>query len=277
MTTAQKVIKYLAIAFAIFLIINIISGILWALFGFSFIFGLHNTQNDIISEEIETIDLQYTHIDTLDIDIAFSNLIIRNGNDFKIEGDNNHIKCKQSNQTIYIEEKEHHWFPQNNSGDLIIYIPENLEFEKVRISTGAGKINIEKIVSKRLSLEIGAGETQIGELQIKDKADIDGGAGSVIISSGLINDMDLDMGVGKTELNAKLTGNSDIDSGIGELDININNSKDDYKVKVSKGIGTIKIDGKSISEDTIYGDGENYIKVDGGIGNIRIDFKENER
>lgn len=277
MTTAQKVIKYLAIAFAIFLIVNIVSAILWALFGFSFIFGLHDRENHIISEEISTTNFEYENINTLDIDIDFSSLVIRTGEEFKVEGDNNYIQCKQNNQTIHIEEKNHHWFAKNNSGELVIYVPENLEFDKVKICTGAGKINIEKIVAKRLSLEIGAGETQIRELNVRDKADIDGGAGKVTILSGLINDLDLDMGVGKVEVNAKLTGNTDIDAGVGELDININAPKEDYRINTSKGIGSISIDGKGISDDITYGDGDNYIKIEGGIGSIKLNFKENER
>ena len=76
----------------------------------------------------------------------------------------------------------------------------------------------------------------------------------------------------KVELNAKLTGSTDIEAGIGELDVNINAPKEDYKIKASKGIGSITIDKEGISDDTIYGNGENYIKIDGGIGSIKITF-----
>ena len=38
------------------------------------------------------------------------------------------------------------------------------------------------------------------------------------------------------------------------------------------GLGSIKIDGKDISNGEIFGNGENYIEVDGGVGNIKIDF-----
>lgn len=272
MTTAQKVIKYLAIAFAIFLIVNIVSGILWGLFGLAFIFGL-NTENEVITEEMTTTNFEYEHINTLDIDIAFSSLKIKTGEELKIETNNSNINSRQNNETIHIDEKNHNWFPKNNAGEIIIYIPDNLEFDKVKISTGAGKIDIEKITTKKLSLEIGAGETKIKELNVTKEAKIDGGAGKVTISSGTINNLDLDMGVGSLEINSELIGSTDIDAGIGELDININAPKENYNIKVSKGIGNITIDGKGVSNDTIYGDGENDIEIDGGIGNIKVDFK----
>ena len=37
---------------------------------------------------------------------------------------------------------------KNNSRDLIIYIPDDLEFDKIKINTGAGRISIEKIKTK---------------------------------------------------------------------------------------------------------------------------------
>ena len=40
MTTTQKIIKYLALSFAIFLIVTIISGILGALYALSVVLGL---------------------------------------------------------------------------------------------------------------------------------------------------------------------------------------------------------------------------------------------
>ena len=259
MTTAQKVIKYLAIAFAIFLIVNIVSGI--------------NTENQVITEEMSTTNLEYENINTLDIDIPFSSLKIKNSEELKIETNNTNINCTQNNETIRIDEKEHNWFQRNNVGELIIYIPNDLEFDRVKINTGAGKIDIEKITTKKLSLEIGAGETKIEELNVTDEAKIDGGAGKVTILSGKINNLDLDMGVGSSEVNSELKGDSDIDAGIGELKINVNAPKEDYNIKVSKGIGNITIDGKTVSDDTTYGDGENDIRIDGGIGNIKIDFK----
>lgn len=273
MTTAQKVIKYLAIAFAIFLIVNIISAILCGIFGFAFIFGI-KTDNEKIRGEMISTNFEYEDIKTLDIDIAFSSLEIKSGEELKIETHSNSINCRKNNQTIQVEEKNYNWLSKNNSRDLIIYIPDDLEFDKIKINTGAGRISIEKIKTKKLYLEIGAGETRIEELEVTDKADIDGGAGKVTILSGIINDLHLDMGVGKVEINAKLIGNTDIDAGIGELAINVEAPEEDYKVKASKGIGNINIDGKNISSDAIYGDGNNYIKIDGGIGNIKVEFKQ---
>ena len=273
MTTAQKIIKNLALAFACVLIVSIISGILSALYALSGVLGLQK-EDKKIKDEMSMINFENSEVATLDIDVAFTNLIIKKGDFLIAETNNEDINCKQNNQNLQIKEKQHNWFSRNNKGDLVVYIPENLEFEKVRINAGAGKIQIENINTENLYLELGAGETIIEKLNVTDNCKIESGAGKVSILSGNINELNLDMGVGKFELTSAITGNGKINAGIGNLELNIKGDKENYTIKADKGIGSIKIDGKEVSDDVTYGDGENNIKIDGGIGSINIEFEE---
>ena len=273
MTTAQKVIKYLALAFAAFLIVSIISGILSALYALSGVLGLQK-EDEIIKDEMSKINFENSEVATLDIDVAFTNLIIKKGDLLLAETNNKNINCIQNNQNLQIKENQHSLFSKNDTGDLVIYIPEDLEFKKVKINAGAGKIQIENINAEKLYLELGAGETIIEKLNVTDDCKIESGAGKVSILSGNINELNLDMGVGKFEVTSALTGNSKINAGIGNLELNIQGNKENYTIKANKGIGSIKIDGKEVSNDITYGNGENNIKIDGGIGEIKIDFKE---
>lgn len=273
MTTAQKIIKYIATAFACFLIVSIISGILSALYALSGVLGLQK-EDKKIKDEMSMINFENSEVETLDIDVAFTNLIIKKGDLLVAETNNEDINCKQDNQNLQIKEKQHNWFSKNHKGNLVVYIPENLEFEKVKINAGAGKIQIENINTKKLYLELGAGETIIEKLNVTDNCKIESGAGKVSVLSGNINELNLDIGVGKFELASAITGKSEINAGIGNLELNIKNNKENYTIKADKGIGTIKIDGKEVADDVTYGDGENTIKIDGGIGSIKIDFED---
>lgn len=272
MTSAQKVIKYLAIAFAIFLIITIISAILNAFYALSGVLGLRK-DNEISSGEISTTNFEDIDIATLDIDVTYTNLTIKSGDFFKAETNNSDISFSQNNQDLQIKEKSHKWFSKNENQQLVLYMPKNLELEKVKINAGAGEINIENLTTKKLSFELGAGKTEIRSLNVRKECEIEGGAGKISITSGTINDLKLDMGLGEVNLNAILTGESEINAGVGNLNVKLQNGKESYKIKTDKGLGTIKIDGKEISDSEVYGDGENSIKLEGGIGNIKIDFK----
>ncbi len=273
MNTTQKIIKYLALAFAIFLIVTIFSGILTGIYIMSNILGLKKEGTETI-REISTLELEeindYAY---LDIDIKYSNLKIKIGEKFEVQTSNNNIEVNQKDNKLKILEKQNNWFWGNsNEEELIVYIPENIEFEKANIQTGAGIVNIEEIKTKKIKLNLGAGETIINNI-ISDNVDINGGVGKFTIENGIMHDLDFDLGVGETTINAKITGNNKIDTGIGRLKLNIDGNIEDYKLKVEKGIGNIKLNGKQVSNNTTIGDGENVIDIDGGIGEIVINFK----
>jgi len=272
MTSVQKIIKYLAIAFAIFLIISIISMILGGLFALSGILGLKKAIDTASNDEMIATSFEKKDINTLDIDVAFTNLTIKTGDTLKIETDNTYINSEEKNQKLEIKEKNRKWFLNHEEKELILYLPESLDFDEIRIVTGAGKVDIENLNTKKLKFELGAGETKIQKINVSNECEIDGGAGKLSILSGVINDIDLDMGVGEVNLTATLTGKNEINAGIGNLNIDLQGRKESYKIQADKGIGSIKIDGKEISNGETFGEGVNYIEVDGGIGNIKIDF-----
>ncbi len=270
MTTAQKIIKNLAIAFAIFLIIVIVSAILGGIYGLASILGL-NHQHEILGEMVVT-SFENSDVKKLDVDVVFTNLAIKVGDTLKVETNNDSILCKEGQQTLQIKEENNNWFFGENKGDLIIYIPKNMKFENMEIHTGAGKISIEELNTEKLELELGAGETEIEKLEVTRNCKINGGAGKVSVLSGTIHNFDLDMGIGEINLTANIKGKSDIEAGVGNLNITLQGDKESYKIKTNKGIGKIKIDGKEMKEAEVFGDGENDISIDGGIGNIILEF-----
>lgn len=268
MTTAQKIIKYCAIAFAIFLIVTIISAILSGIYGLSAILGLKKGT----TTEISNINLEGNLTAYLDVDVAYSNLNIKIGKEFLAQTNNKNIQCKQDGNRLKIKEKNLKWFAKDSESDLTIYIPEDLKLEEVKINTGAGKVNIESLMAQKLELNLGAGEVRIGSINA-DEADIDTGAGKFTIESGNINNLDFDMGIGETNVTAKITGKSEIDTGIGAFTLKLLESEEHYRFNVDKGIGNITIGGKSISDNQKIGSGENFIDISGGIGKIKIDFE----
>lgn len=263
MNQANKIIKYLAIAFGLFLVFNIISGLM---------FGLLSIGNIFKDESIEFKESEINqNIEILEIDVNSVNIIIKESNLFKVETNNKYIDYNQKDNKLSITEKKHNWF-KKDINDLIIYIPSNTIFKNLELKNGAGKLEIETLSTENLKLKLGAGKVEIDYLEVSKSAKIDGGAGEITILDGNINDLDMDIGVGKFTLISSVTGNSKIDAGVGELNLTLNGSKDDYKIKVDKGIGSFKISGNDIVSGTTYGNGEYIIDIDGGIGSIKIDF-----
>lgn len=268
MSRLQKIIKYLAIAFAIFLTFSIISGIMY---GISFLGSLVTNEESSITEKLNDLEINDDTL-LLDINVLSSNITIKSGDVFKAETNNKYINSEQDKNKLYIQEKKHNLFHNDNS-ELVIYIPSDTTFDGVSIETGAGKVNIETLSTKQLYLNLGAGKVEINNLNVLETTKIDGGAGEITINATNINNLDLDMGVGKLSLTSKLIGNNKIDSGIGEMNLSLIGTLEDYKIFLNKGIGQTTIDGKNIKDNNTYGTGINKLDIDGGIGSINIDFK----
>lgn len=275
MTTAQKVIKYLATAFAVFLIITIISAILSGGYALLSALGLIHTNKDIVTENLKVISKEVKEVTTLKIDLAYTNLDIKTGDDFKVETNNSKITFEENNGSVKIKEENRNWLKNDNiSSDLIIYIPEDMiAIDEIKIQTGAGKINIEKLNTQRLYLELGAGDVYIENVIATGETKIDGGVGKTELKSCEINNLKASLGMGEFTFSGKLTGKSEIDSGVGAINIDLIDNKNNYKIDVSKGLGNVTLDGQKLETDRVYGIGENYLDIDGGIGEIKIDFE----
>ena len=177
MTTAQKVIKYIALGFAAFLIVTIISAILSGGYALLRAFGLIHVDKNIVTEELKVISSEVKEISTLKIDLSCTNLDVKIGDNFKVETNNSKITFTNDNGSVKIKEENRNWLNNNKESNLIIYIPRDMiAIDETKIETGAGKINIEKLNTQSLYLELGAGDVHIENVVATAETKIDGGA-----------------------------------------------------------------------------------------------------
>ena len=269
MTTVQKVIKYLALAFAIFLAVSIIGGILSAvgLFG-----GLFSA--DAVLEETKTYSVA-AGVQNLKIEINAADLYIKEGSAFSVESNLKHLKVKENAGLLTIQETKKFTGAYKGAA-LTVNVPAGTVFDNVNLTTGAGRLTIGKLSSGMLDFELGAGDVSIDSLVATKSADIDGGAGRITIANGALKDLELDMGMGQLNLSSALTGDCQLDLGVGESNITLIGSKEDYRLELEKGLGSISIDGKNVSDYGSSGNGRNKVEINGGIGSINLEFKESE-
>ena len=159
---------------------------------------------------------------------------------------------------------------------LTLYIPTGTVFDHINLTTGAGRLTIDILSAATLDFELGAGEVIIGSLIATKSADIEGGAGQITVSDGAIKNLDLEMGVGQLNLTTALTGECRLESGVGETNITLIGNKDDYKLELKKGLGSISVDGKDVSYYGSGGNGTNKVEIHGGVGAINVNFKESQ-
>lgn len=271
MTSFQKVIKYIAIALAIFLIVSIISGIILGLSSISFLFSGKDTE--LMGEmKVYQIDGDFS---SLSVDLSGAKLKIQTADKFSVESTHKYISVKSDNGKLTISETKRFFAALPKGITVILSVPKDYVFDNAMIDTGAGKVEIDVLSCNALELSLGAGKAEIKNLTANSRADIDGGAGELNIDGGKLCNLKLDMGVGKLTLKSRIEGKSDLDYGVGETNLILLGSKTDYKIELDKGIGEARLDGESMRDDSVYGSGENFIEIDGGVGSLSIEFTEN--
>ena len=267
MTTLQKVIKYLAIAFAIFLTVSIIGGILSAVGLFGGLFS-----SDAVLEEVKTYSVT-ADIHNLDIEINAADLYIKEGDAFSVESNLKHLKVEENGGLLTIQETKK-FTGTYTDAVLTVYVPAGTVFDNVNLTTGAGRLTIGDMSSGTLDFELGAGDVSIDSLIATKSADIEGGAGRITIAGGTLKDLDLDMGVGQLNLTSALIGNCQLDLGVGESNITLIGRKEDYKLDLEKGLGNISVDGVNVSDYGSSGNGTNKVEINGGVGSINVRFED---
>ena len=232
MTAFQRVIKYLAIALAIFLIFTIVSVIAelgTGIFGFL----LHKTNTTIVDTVLIT-----DPITDLDIELKNANLDIKESDTLKVEISNKNIQVDVKDNKLIIKDSTKKRFISSTRETIILSIPESI-FNKVIIKNGAGDLNIDTIITDYLDLDLGVGASTVNYLKANESK-IKTGVGKMIINDGELNNSNIDIGVGSASIKAILTGDNTIDAGVGATTLLLIGNKDDYKIKFNKGIGSIK-------------------------------------
>ena len=276
MTTLQKVIKYLALAFAIFLTVSIVGGILSAVGLLGSLFSDDDAEWGDVIGETKTYTVS-SEISDLNIQINAADFYIKEGNGFSVESNLKNLEVDEKNGCLTLKDLTKIKLNGSNAYEnavLTIYVPAGMAFDNVNIKTGAGRFTVDSLSAATIGFELGAGDVTISKLIAEKSANIEGGAGRITISNGAIKDLALKMGMGQLNLTAALTGDSELELGVGESNITLLGSKDDYELDIEKGIGNITVDGKNVTDFGSSGNGANEVDIHGGVGVINVRFED---
>lgn len=276
MNGVQKIIKIFAICLAIFIIVNIFG---WLIGGLGFLIHIGENGDNISDRTYETSEItgdswgNFQNITNIDIDLKSAKLSLKSGGDKLVvkKSNEDNFKIYTDDHELKIKEKDG-WFLNHDKFDTIeVIIPDGMLLRELNIDSGAGKVEINGIKSDEFHIDQGAGILEISNSNF-DRTKIAGGAGSMKINSSVLNDLKLDAGVGKVEIEGDIKGSSKIECGIGEVALKLNAPREAYKIRVEKGIGSIRIDGEVQENNVAYGNGSNELKIEGGIGAVNVEF-----
>lgn len=214
-------------------------------------------------------------VHSLEIQIGAADFTIQHADAFSVESNLKYLSISEVDGVLSVIDEKTKGVTYDGS-ILTIYMPADTVFEIINITTGAAKLTADSLSAKSLKLQLGAGDVSIANLSAQTNADIKGGAGKITIAGGTMNNLELKMGVGELNLTAALLGNNNLTFGVGGSNITLIGSRDDYKISVEKGIGSITVAGKTVADFGSSGNGQNRVRIEGGVGTVDLEFLEPE-
>ncbi len=229
-------------------------------------------KENVVLDDSKTYEIT-SDIHSLDIQINAADFKIEHGDEFSVESNLKYLSVSEKDGVLTITDEAKSSSNYSNAV-LTLYVPNGIVFNDVDITTGAAKLTADALSTSSLELKLGAGDVRFESLHVYSTANIKGGTGQITVASGTLNDLSLEMGMGELNLTAGVLGDSNLKFGVGESNLTLIGSKDDYKVDVEKGLGSISVDGKDVSDFDGSGNEQNHINIEGGIGAINIVFRE---
>ena len=230
MNGLQKVIKYCAMAFAIFLTVVILGSIITAVVGVTTgIAGVNAlTREDkeriALSEEYSLEEAKLLDITSILVDCN-AEITVERGEVLSIKAfdvtDEYEIRQANGKFSIVQDRPDFNikwvWFDDITVQEkVIVTIPEELCPEQIKIESGSGAVTVTEVVADNLTVDSGSGRVTMKKVEA-DRLLVDSGSGKVAVASATLKNTELYTGSGGISVEDSALGMLRLDSGSGAV------------------------------------------------------------
>lgn len=245
--------------------------------------NIFDSAYDIIRSGESVTDFNSEEIQNMELSLGGCKMILKESAD-----GNFHVRAeKVQNFQTYVKDGTLYvnslvsgsWSFSSLSTVITVEIPAGFEFEKVRMSLGAGEFTSDILSGKEVKLELGAGQVTIEKLSVVNM-ECEVGAGQIIIRNAeTIGNLDFKVGMGNLEFTGSIPGNLVAECAMGQMCFHIEGSKEgdhDYNLQCAAGnlrAGSTSFAGVAANKKIDNGTGSLY-KLECAMGNLEVTFSE---
>ena len=277
MNGVQKVIKYCAMAFAVFLavtifgaIVSVVIGVTGGIVGMNFLME-GDKERINLSEEYTLEEARELEITEILVDCNAEIAIVR-GDTLSIEAVDvtEDYEIRQSGGKLSIvqnrpEIKIVFWFDNISEREkVVVTIPAELSTEQVKVLSGSGAVTVEDVETEHLFVDSGSGRVTAENITA-DRMYLDSGSGRVTIVGAEVRETEINSGSGGIKAGESKLGELLLNSGSGTVHMD---NVEATEAKVDTGSGTVSYTG------VLTGSCE-FETGSGGL-TLRLDGKEEE-
>lgn len=244
------------------------------------------TQDNITTKTYRKTMDNTTEIHSLSFDVSASDIILKEGSDFSIEGtgiDKSTIKngtwkvsSKIKNSFLWglFPIKVGNWniFGTKKGRKITVTIPREhalkkvsldakaiewkigrLNCQKLDIDVSAGTFRIDHLTSNEVDISVSAGDVRIKSFQIGGEADISCRMGDIRLGSedtradNLCNKLEAECSMGDVRYYGKLTGENDVEVTMGSIRLNLVGNASQYDFSSNVTLGDVRHKNKGTS------------------------------
>lgn len=237
----------------------------------------------------DTFSFECSDIDSLDMDVYYGdlNIVQTTGNDicveveYRKEDSKRRVNVSADGKTLVIKETGSKKSIHNDSTRITIQIPEEMsqrQWKEIELCQSAGNVYIDTpLTAKNIEIEVDAGECiSYHKLTASKELSVDVGAGNMELHELEAESIEMDAGIGSLITGEIIAEKIDISCGIGSITTVASGAESDYSYDIECGIGNVEIGKKQysgssfVSEDSSSDDRE--IAVECGIGEVQVKF-----
>lgn len=190
--------------------------------------------------------------------------------DIELDGSSS-VRYYEEDGTLFINSADGY-----GNCDATIVLPKDICLESAIFSVGAAELDIDNINCKMLSVDVGAGEADINNVDATENAILSIGAGEMTIKESNLNNANVDLGMGEFNFVGIIPGNLVLECGMGSASLKLEDVKENHSIISECGMGSIDIDGSSkvsFGEGVTTGSNNNSVyNISCGMGSVDIDF-----
>ena len=246
---------------------------------------------------LSTMSESYNDANSIDINIKFGKVYIKEGDGFHIKADyvaEDEIKAYVDNNGTWVIKQQFNSrdnifgnrfslgrvisLGENRSPNIIITIPKGFDFSHFNIDLGAGYVEVDNISTLSGKFIVGTGSFKVRKLLASEQSEYKVGAGDMVLEEVIVNNIKINCGVGNVIMNGTVMGDNIIDCGIGKVELNMIGNEDDYAYQIECGIGSVVLNDMNyqgtVNRKIKNHDANNSFNLKCGIGNITLKIKE---
>ena len=146
----------------------------------------------------------------------------------------------------------------SSSSTMIVYLPENKNFNNVAIDVGAGNIEIDKLTGSDTDINVAMGQVVISEMET--------------------DSLNIEVGMGNAEVKGNINYEAIVDCGMGQVVMELEGEGKDFNYNLDCGLGSLSVEGvyhiAGIGDSYVNNDASMEMDLSVGMGTVTVSFEE---